>query len=83
MASETIHLVQAFVAGRGKSLKSEQPIKCASAAEALRRAERLSPLREGVIAFSMTVDADLGDFDEKPTVLFKSGRLAGQFEDLN
>ena len=83
MASETIHLVQAFVAGRGQSLKSEQPIKCASAAEALRRAERLSPLREGVVAFTMTVDAELGDFDERPTVLFKSGRLSAQFDDLN
>jgi hypothetical protein len=31
----------------------------------------------------MTVDADLGDFDEKPTILFKSGRMAGQFEELN
>ena len=81
MASETIHLVQAFVAGRGKGLKSEQPIKCASAAEAVRRAERLSSVREGVVALTMTVDAELGDYDEHPTILFKAGRLSAQFED--
>jgi hypothetical protein len=81
MASETIHLVQAFVAGRGKGLKSEQPIKCASAAEALRRAERLAPLREGVVALTMTVDAELGDYDERPLILFRSGRLSPQFDE--
>ena len=81
MASETIHVVQAFIAGRGQALKSEQPIKCASAAEAQRRAERLSDFRLGVVAFTMTVDAELGDYDEKPTILFKSGRMSPQFED--
>ncbi len=42
VTKETVHLVQAFVAGRGKGLKSEPPIACKSAEEACRRAERLS-----------------------------------------
>lgn len=81
MASETIHLVQAFTAGRGKGVKSEQPVRCGSAAEAVRRAERLSPLRLGVVALSMTIDAELGDYDERPTILFRSGQLSPQFDD--
>ena len=75
MAMQTVHLVQAFIAGRGKALKSEQPLVCKTPEEALRRAERLAPLRLGVVAFSATGDAEMGDFDENPTVLFKSGQL--------
>ena len=81
MAVETIHIVQAFIAGRGKALKSEQPVVCKTPEEALRRAERLAPLRLGVVAFSATGDAEMGDFDETPTILFKSGRLPPPFED--
>ena len=81
MAVETIHRVQAFIAGRGKALKSEQPVVCKTPEEALRRAERLAPLRLGVVAFSATGDAEMGDFDETPTILFKSGRLPPPFED--
>jgi hypothetical protein len=81
MAVETVHLVQAFIAGRGKALKSEQPVVCKTPEEALRRAERLAPLRLGVVAFSATGDAEMGDFDESPTILFKSGRLPPPFEE--
>ena len=79
MATETVHLVQAFVAGRGKALKAEPAIACRSAEEALRKAERLSPLRLGVVAFSASADPELGDYDENPCVLFKSGRLPPPF----
>lgn len=81
MAVETVHLVQAFIAGRGKALKSEQPVVCKTPEEALRRAERLAPLRLGVVAFSATGDAEMGDFDETPTILFKSGRLPPPFDE--
>ncbi len=81
MAMQTVHLVQAFVAGRGKGLKSEQPVVCKTPEEALRRAERLAPLREGVVAFSATGDMEMGDFDETPTILFKSGRLPPPFDE--
>lgn len=82
MAMETVYLVQAFVAGRGQALKSEPPIACKSAEEARRKAERLSPLRLGVVAFSASADTDLGDYDENPMVLFKSGRLPHPFDQL-
>ena len=82
MSKETIHLVQAFVAGRGKALKSEPAIACRSAEEACRRAERLSPLRLGVVAFSATSDIEMGDYDETPVVLFKAGQLLPPFDAL-
>jgi hypothetical protein len=82
MARETVHLVQAFVAGRGQALKSEAPMACRTAEEARRKAERLSPLRLGVVAFSASADTELGDYDENPVVLFKSGRLPHPFDAL-
>jgi hypothetical protein len=82
MAKETIHLVQAFIAGRGKALKSEPPIACRSAEEACRRAERLSPLRLGVVAFTATADVEMGDYDENPVVLFKAGQVPPPFDEL-
>jgi hypothetical protein len=82
VAKETVHLVQAFIAGRGVSLKSEPPIACRSAEDACRRAERLSTLRLGVVAFSATADVEMGDYDENPVVLFKAGRLPPPFDEL-
>jgi len=81
MAMQTVHLVQAFIAGRGKALKSEQAVVCKTPEEAMRRAERLAPLRLGVVAFSATGDAEMGDFDETPTILFRSGRLPPPFDE--
>jgi hypothetical protein len=78
---ETIHFVQAFVAGRGDALEAEKPIGCQSAGEACRKAERLSAIRLGVVAFSVSADTELGEYDEKPTVLFKSGRLPAPFDE--
>ena len=81
MARETVHLVQAFVAGRGQALKSEPAIICKSAEEARRKAERLSDLRLGVVAFSASADAELGDYDDSPVILFRAGRLPPSFDD--
>jgi hypothetical protein len=78
---ETIHLVQAFVAGRGDALMAEPPIRCKSAGEACRKAERLSAVRLGVVAFSVSADTELGEYDENPTILFKSGRLLAPFDE--
>lgn len=75
MATETVHIVQAYVQGRGKSLKAEQPVGCKTAEEARRKAERLGPLRLGVVAYSASADTEMGDYDENPTILFKSGDL--------
>jgi hypothetical protein len=75
MPHETVHIVQTYIAGRGQALKAEQPVGCKDAEEARRRAERLAPNRLGVIAYSVTADVELGDYDEAPTVLFRAGRL--------
>jgi hypothetical protein len=75
MARETVHLIQAYIAGRGKQLRAEQQIGCASPEEARRKAERLAPLRLGVIAYSISADVEMGDYDENPIVLFKAGQL--------
>ena len=79
MASETVHIVQCYIRGRGKALKAEQPVGCRTAEEARRKAERLGPLRVGVVAFSATADTELGDYDETPVILFRSGELPPPF----
>ena len=80
MASETVYIVQAYVQGRGKALKAEQQVGCKDAEEARRKAERLAPLRLGVVAFSVSADTEMGDYDENPTIIFKSGQLPEMFD---
>jgi hypothetical protein len=81
MAKETIYLLQSFIAGRGKGLRAQQAVVCKSAEEARRKAERLAPLRLGVVAYSMCGDSEMGDFDELPTIIFKSGQLPPPFDE--
>jgi hypothetical protein len=81
MARETVHIVQCYVRGRGRGLKAEQQVGCKTAEEARRKAERLGPLRVGVVAFSATADTELGDYDESPVILFRSGELPHPFAD--
>ena len=81
MASETVYILQTYVAGRGKGLKAEPQVGCKTAEEARRKAERLAPLRLGVVAFSATADTELGDYDENPVILFNSGQLPFPFAD--
>jgi len=80
MARETIYFVQAFNPGKGQGLKAELAISCKSAEGARRTAERLVPNSAGVVAFSSTGDTETGDYDEEPTVFFRSGRLPAAFE---
>jgi hypothetical protein len=75
MAQETVYILQTYVAGRGKGLKAEPQVGCKTAEEARRKAERLAPLRVGVVAFAATADVEMGDYDDNPTILFKAGRL--------
>ncbi|WP_425992572.1 hypothetical protein [Brevundimonas sp. TWP2-3-2] len=75
MAVETVYIIQAYVQGRGKGLKAEPQMGCTSAEEARRKAERLAPLRLGVVAFAVSADTEMGDYDENPTILFKAGQL--------
>ena len=80
MTRETIFLVQAYVA-KGKELRAETPLVCQSADAARRKAEKLAPAKAGVVAFSTSGDAELGEYDDEPEVFFKTGSLPPQFED--
>jgi hypothetical protein len=80
MARETIYLVQAFVA-KGKGLRAESPVACRSAEAARRMAEKLASAKAGIVAFSTAGDAELGEYDDEPTVIFKSGSLPHPFGD--
>lgn len=75
MAIETVHIVQAYFQGKGKGLKAEQQMGCKTAEDARRKAERLAPLRLGVVAFSASADPEMGDYDENPAIIFKAGQL--------
>jgi hypothetical protein len=81
MARETINLVRAFRTGKGTRLVAEAPIRCKSSDIARRMAEKLAATKAGVVAFATSGDAELGDYDEEPTILFKAGRLPAPFED--
>ena len=81
MARTTNYLVQAFEAGRGRQLRAHVPIPCRSAEAASRTAQRLAASKVGVVAFSVTGDAESGEWDEEPHVIFKVGRLPPPFGD--
>jgi hypothetical protein len=81
MARETVFLVQTFSAGKGTRLIADPPVRCRSPEIALKRAEDLAPSRAGVVAFSTWGDAELGDYDDEPTIIFKAGRLPASFEE--
>jgi hypothetical protein len=81
MARETLFLVQAFQLGKGARLTADPPVRCRSSEIARKRAEDLVSTSAGVVAFSTSGDADLGDYDDEPTIIFKAGRLPSSFED--
>jgi len=81
MARETIFLVQAFLPGKGTSLKADTPMRCKTAEAARRTAEKLASTKAGVVAFSTAGDAELGDYDDNPTIIYKAGRLPAQFDE--
>ena len=81
MARETIYLVQAYRPGKGTRLNADTPIRCRSSETARRTAEGLASTKAGVVAFSTSGDAESGDYDEEPSIMFKTGRLPAPFED--
>lgn len=81
MARETLHIVQSFNPGARGSLRADPPVQLPSADRARRMAEKLSASKLGVVAFSATGDADAGDFDDRPAIHFKAGRLPIEFDD--
>jgi len=80
MAQETVYVVQSFRAGRGTRLVADPSVACKSELTARRTAERLAQSKIGVIAWSRTGDAELGDFDEEPVILFRAGRIPAELE---
>jgi hypothetical protein len=82
MARETIYLVQAFTQGKRAKLNAETPIRCKSPEAARKTAERLTMTKAGVVAFSTSGDAELGEYDDEPVVFFKTGRLPMPFADV-
>jgi hypothetical protein len=79
MARITNYIVQPYIAGRGAGLKADSPTACKSAEAARRVAEKMAPDRLGVVAYSTTGDAETGDYDEEPEILFRAGQLPEQF----
>ncbi len=58
---KTTYIVQAFIQ-QGSQLISDTPIQCNSPEDAIRRAERFSEIRAGVIAISQEYDESTGDY---------------------
>jgi hypothetical protein len=81
MARETLYLVQAFKSGKGTRLTADTPLRCHSLEIARKRAQALLPIRAGVVAFSTSGDAELGDYDDDPIIIFRAGRLPSAFEE--
>jgi hypothetical protein len=44
-------------------------------------AERLAATKLGVVAFSTSGDAELGEFDDRPTIFFRAGQIPAAFDD--
>jgi hypothetical protein len=70
-----------FQRRQGSSLRADVPIPCRSAETARRTAERLAPAKAGVVAFSTAGDAELGDYDDEPTIIFRMGQLPAHFDE--
>jgi len=81
MARTTNYLVQTFDAGTGSRLRANVPIPCRSAEAANRTAQKMARSKVGVVAFAVTGDAELGEWDEEPNIIFKAGRLPPPFVD--
>ncbi|HEU0197856.1 hypothetical protein [Rhodanobacter glycinis] len=70
---ETIHVVQPFDHAK-QGLKAGQVLQFKTGDEAARRAALMADKHAGVIAYSMDVDEEGGDYGT-PRVLFQSGEV--------
>lgn len=82
MAREIVYLVQAFKAGKGARLIADTPMRCKSSDAARMRAESLATTKAGVVAFASSGDAELGQYDDEPTIIFRTGRLPPPFDEV-
>ena len=75
----TAYLVQGFKL-KGVKFIADVVKPCKTAEAAISTAERLGPIRVGVVAFSQEVDVETDTYD-RPVVLLEIGRLPpGLFE---
>lgn len=81
MARQTAYIVQSYDLKGGKTLKPDRPVACKSADAARRMAERLAEGKAGVVAIAASGDAELGDFDDQPVILFKAGQLLPPYDE--
>lgn len=70
---KTAYIVQSFTK-QGSQLITDTPIQCSDADEAIRRADKFSTIRAGVIAVSQEYDEETGDYGELK-VLAKYGEI--------
>ena len=70
---KTAYIVQPFTK-QGSQLITDTAIQCNSADEAIRRADKFSSIRAGVIAVSQEYDEETGDYGELK-VLAKYGEI--------
>jgi hypothetical protein len=42
-------------------------------------AEKMATSKLGVVAYATSGDAEAGDYDDEPVILFRAGRLPEQF----
>lgn len=95
MTRQTTFLVQAFNISKDARLKANESVACSPAEGARRKAERLALNNLGVDALSrhlflgsrasakhrrVTADPETGDYDDEPTVFFRSGQLPAEFD---
>jgi hypothetical protein len=81
VARQTAYIVQSYDLKGGKTLKPDRPVACKSADAARRMAERLAEGKAGVVAIAASGDAELGDFDDQPVILFKAGQLLPPYDE--
>lgn len=75
----TAYLVQGFTQ-KGAKLVADTVKPCKTEAIAIANAERLGPIRAGVVAFSQEVDIETDTYDT-PIVLLQIGKIPpGLFE---
>jgi hypothetical protein len=81
VARQTAYIVQSYDLKGGKTLKPDRPVACKSAEAARRMAERLADGKAGVVAIAASGDAELGEFDDQPVILFKAGQLLAPYDE--
>jgi hypothetical protein len=80
VSRQTIFFVQSFDAATAGRLKAGTPVACRTEQSARKTAERLALSKAGVVAFSVSSDADTGDYDDQPTIFFRAGELPAEYD---